>query len=218
MDCDFWNHRYAEPGFAYGTAPNAFLASLVLGIQPYAGSAPAPSPRRSLIRPGMRALAIADGEGRNGVWLAQQGLAVLSVDASDVGMGKARELARERKVELRTETADLFGWAWPDAEFDIVVAIFAHFPPGERARMHASMLRALVPGGVLILEAFAPKQLEYRSGGPRMPEMLYSVEHLRADFSGAQILMLEETLTELDEGPYHRGEAAVIRLVARRCP
>jgi 2-polyprenyl-3-methyl-5-hydroxy-6-metoxy-1,4-benzoquinol methylase len=199
MHSEFWNTRYAEPGYAYRTAPNAFLVS-----------------QARHMRSGMRVLAVADGEGRNGVWLAEQGLAVLSVDASDVGLRKAQALAAERNVALGTEIANLFDWVWPVAQFDVVVAIFAHFPPAHRARLHASMLRALRPCGLLILEAFTPQQLKYQSGGPRALEMLYSAETLRTDFADAEILELEETLTDLDEGPYHRGQAAVVRLLARR--
>jgi 2-polyprenyl-3-methyl-5-hydroxy-6-metoxy-1,4-benzoquinol methylase len=199
MHNEFWNARYAEPGYAYGTAPNAFLAS-----------------QARLLQPRTRALAVADGEGRNGVWLAEQGLDVLSVDASDVGLRKAQTLAAERQVALRTDVVNLFDWAWPEARFDVVVAIFAHFPPGERARMHASMLQALKPGGLLILEAFTPQQLQYQSGGPRAPEMLYTADMLRSDFAGAAIEELAETVTDLDEGPFHRGRAAVVRLLARR--
>jgi len=199
MNREFWNLRYAEPGYAYGTAPNAFLLS-----------------RSKYLRRGMRALAVADGEGRNGVWLAEQGLEVLSVDASDIGLRKAQALASERNVILQTEAADLSTWKWPTASFDVVVAIFAHFPPDQRAHVHALMLQALQPGGVLILEAFTPEQLQHQSGGPRVPEMLYSAELLRSDFAASEILELEETLTDLDEGPYHRGRAAVVRLLARR--
>lgn len=196
---EFWDQRYAEPGYAYGTEPNAFLAS-----------------QRHWLKPGMRALAVADGEGRNGVWLATQGLEVLSVDASAVGLAKARALARRRGVRIRTEQADLTRWDWPQAAFDVVAAIFIHFMPEHRTRMHRAMLAALAPGGLLILEAFTPRQLEYRSGGPPLREMLYTADMLRADFASAEILLLEETLTELHEGAYHRGTAAVVRLIARR--
>ena len=199
MSTEFWNNRYAEPGFAYGTEPNAFLVS-----------------QRSFLRPGMQALAVADGEGRNGVWLAQQGLDVLSVDASEVGLSKARELAADRGVRLRTERADLAAWTWPEAEYDVVVAIFIHFPPEMRARLHRAMLGALKPGGLLILEAFTPEQLNYKSGGPPVAEMLYTADTLRIDLAGAGIVSLEEHVTELAEGKYHRGPAAVVRLVARR--
>ncbi len=198
MTHDFWNARYAEPGFAYGTEPNAFLVS-----------------QKHHLKPGMKALAVADGEGRNGVWLAQQGLDVLSVDGSEVGLRKARELARSRGVSLRTELADLTTWQWPEQEFDLVVAIFIHFPPEFRARMHASMWRALRPGGVLMMEAFTPKQLEHKTGGPPVKEMLYTADMLREEFGNGEILQLEEILTGLNEGPYHRGTSAVVRLIVK---
>lgn len=196
---DFWNARYAEPGFAYGTEPNAFLVS-----------------QKQYFKPGMKALAVADGEGRNGVWLAEQGLDVLSVDASEVGLRKTRELATERGVVVRTEQADLAAWSWPVAGFDVVISIYAHFPPPVRPRLHRAMFNALKPGGVLLLEAFTPEQLKYKSGGPPVVEMLYSPEMLRADFDGASPLLLEEAVTDLAEGKYHRGPASVVRLVLRR--
>jgi cyclopropane fatty-acyl-phospholipid synthase-like methyltransferase len=199
MNNDFWNTRYAEAGYAYGTEPNAFLVS-----------------QGNHLKPGMQALAVADGEGRNGVWLAQQGLDVLSVDASAVGLRKARELAADRGVSIRTEQVDLTTWQWPEQEFDVVVAIYAHFPPGVRARMHRAMFEALKPGGVLILEAFTPDQLKYKSGGPPVAEMLYTADMLKIDFAGGEILQIQESITELAEGRYHRGPAAVVRLVLRR--
>jgi ubiquinone/menaquinone biosynthesis C-methylase UbiE len=193
MTHDFWNARYAEPGFAYGTEPNAFLVS-----------------QKHYLKPGMKTLAVADGEGRNGVWLAQQGLDVLSVDGSEVGLRKAQELARSR--------GDLTTWKWPEQEFDLVVVIFIHFMPEFRVRMHRQMLRALKPGGVLIMEAFTPKQLEYKTGGPPVKEMLYRADMLREEFRECEILRLEEILTGLNEGPYHRGTAAVVRLIVKHHP
>jgi SAM-dependent methyltransferase len=199
MSTDFWNSRYAESGYAYGTEPNAFLVA-----------------QKKYFRPGGKALAVADGEGRNGVWLAQQGLDVLSVDVSEAGLEKARELAADRGVRLRTERADLTTWTWPEAQYDLVAAIFIHFPPEVRARMHRAMFQALKPGGVLILEAFTPEQLEYRSGGPPLVEMLYTADMLRIDFAGGEFLGIEGLVTELAEGKYHRGPAAVVRLLLRR--
>lgn len=199
MTRDFWNTRYAESGYAYGTEPNAFLVSC-----------------SHYLKPGLQALAVADGEGRNGVWLAQQGLAVLSVDASEVGLRKTRELAADRGATLRTEQADLTTWPWPESAFDVVAAIYVHFPPEVRARMHRAMFNALRPGGVLILEAFTPEQLKYKSGGPPVAEMLYTAALLRIDFAGAEFLVLDECVTDLAEGKYHRGPAAVVRLVLRR--
>ena len=199
MMTEFWNARYGEPGFAYGTEPNAFLVA-----------------QKNLLRPGMKALAVADGEGRNGVWLAQQGLEVLSVDASDVGLRKAQQLAADRGVKLRTDRVDLTAWSWPEQEFDVVAAIFVHFPPEVRARLHRRMFEALRPGGTLILEAFTPAQLGYKSGGPPVLEMLYTADMLRIDFAGAEILQIDESIADLEEGKYHRGPGAVVRLVLRR--
>jgi len=199
MPTDFWNSRYAEPGYAYGTEPNAFLVS-----------------QKKYLKPGGKALAVADGEGRNGVWLAQQGLDVLSVDISEIGLCKTHELAADRGVAIRTEKADLITWQWPVQKFDIVVAIYAHFPPEVRARLHRRMFEALKPGGVLILEAFTPEQLKYKTGGPPVAEMLYTADMLHIDFAGGEILHIEEVITELAEGKYHRGPGAVVRLVLRR--
>jgi SAM-dependent methyltransferase len=213
---DFWNSRFAEPGYAYGTEPNTFLVS-----------------QKHHLMPGLKALAVGDGEGRNGVWLAQQGLDVLSVDGSDVGLRKAQELAKSRGIDvrdarmprrpgmagsgaIRTELADLTRWQWPENEFDIVAAIFIHFPPEHRARMHEKMLRALKPGGVLIMEAFTLEQLECKTGGPPVREMLYTAEMLRDEFSKGEILLLQQMLTDLHEGPYHLGTASVVRLVVKR--
>ncbi len=199
MSTDFWNSRYAEPGFAYGTEPNAFLVS-----------------QKKYLKSGGKALAVADGEGRNGVWLAQQGLEVLSVDASEVGLRKTQELAADGGVKIRTEKVELTTWVWPEQKFDIVAAIYVHFPPAVRAHLHRRMFEALKPGGILILEAFTPAQLNHKSGGPPVLEMLYSVDMLRVDFAGGEILLLEEVTTDLTEGKYHHGPAAVVRLVVRR--
>jgi 2-polyprenyl-3-methyl-5-hydroxy-6-metoxy-1,4-benzoquinol methylase len=196
---EFWDRRYAAEDYAYGTEPNAFLVS-----------------QAGLLRRGMRCLAVGDGEGRNGVWLAEQGMEVTSVDSSSVGLGKARALAASRGVHVRTECVDLFTWSWPQQAFDCVVAIFVHFPPEHRARLHRAMWEALVPGGLVIMEAFTPDQLQYKSGGPPVREMLYTLDTLKADFPDGRRLLLEEQTTELSEGTYHRGTAAVVRLVVQK--
>ncbi|OOG24822.1 SAM-dependent methyltransferase [Thioalkalivibrio denitrificans] len=196
---DFWNERYQGPGFAYGDRPNAFLVA-----------------HSRLYRPGQRVLAVADGEGRNGVWLAERGLQVLSVDVSEVGLSKARALAADRGVSLETACADLAEWDWPQGAFDHVVSIFAHFPPDVRQQIHRAMLNALKPGGLLLLEAFSPEQMDYDSGGPRDPMMLYSAVMLREDFVDGDIEEIGETLTRLDEGSWHQGTAAVTRALVRR--
>ncbi len=194
-----WNDKYGQVDFLYGTHPNEFLVSQVYRLTP-----------------GSRVLVLGDGEGRNGVWLAQQGLDVLSVDQSAVGLAKTRELAAQRGVPIRTEQTDLTTWKWPENEFDVVAAIFIHFPSAVRAQMHARMVTALKPGGVLILEAFTPKQLEYKTGGPQDLDRLYTADMLRNDFGMGERLLLEEAITGLSEGPYHHGQSAVVRLVLRK--
>ncbi|MHB8742903.1 MAG: SAM-dependent methyltransferase [Sulfuricaulis sp.] len=198
---DFWDQRFSGADYTYGTEPNAFLVS-----------------QKQYCQRGMQAIAVADGEGRNGVWLAQQGLDVLSVDGSKVGLHKAQELARRRGVSIRTEWAELTTWKWPEQKFDLVAAIFIHFPPEHRARLHKKMLGALKPGGILIMEAFTPAQLQYKTGGPGARELLYTAEMLRQDFIEAKILQQQEVLTELAEGVGHRGQAAVVRLVLQANP
>jgi SAM-dependent methyltransferase len=195
-----WNQRFDTEDYVYGTEPNDFLKEQC----------------RKLARPGMRALSIGDGEGRNGVWLAQQGLNVLAVDSSDVGLRKAERLAKSRNTRIETVCQDLLAWDWPKAEFDLAAAIFIHFRPEARRAVHASLMEALRPGGVLILEAFRPAQLDFHSGGPKDADLLYTAEMLAEDFAEADILELEETLRELDEGPFHQGTAAVVRLAARK--
>ena len=199
----FWDKRYGESGYAYGTEANQFLIK-----------------QQHRFKPRMKTLVVGDGEGRNGVWLASQGLDVLSIDISLVGLKKAEALATQHQVKIQTECADLTSWQWPKATYDLVVAIYLHFDPEVRQRMHRSMLEALKPAGLLILEAFNPKQLEYQakynSGGPKITEMLYEPEMLQQDFEGGKILELTETITELREGEYHQGKASVIRLILQQ--
>ena len=194
-----WNDRFAGDEYVYGTQPNAFLVE-----QAY------------LLFPGAQVLVPGDGEGRNGVWLAGQGMHVLSVDGSPVGLEKARRLARERGVSITTETADLTAWDWPTEHFDAVVSLFLHLGPPERAEVHSKMISALRSGGILILEAFRLEQLGYASGGPKDPALLYAADRLRVDFNSLDILLLEEQLTTLNEGALHSGPGATVRLVARK--
>lgn len=196
---DFWEERYSEEGYAYGTAANEFLMS-----------------QQHRLKPGMKCLAVGDGEGRNGVWLAEQGLDVLSVDYSSVGVAKAGQLAASRNVSLKTECVDLTQWQWPVNEFDLVVAIFVHFNPELRPALHRNMLAALKPGGIIILEAYDKGQLQYKTGGPPVEEMLYSEAILKEDFAAAETLHAEHAIVELNEGKYHKGISSVLRWVVRK--
>ena len=200
---EFWDQRYGEPGKSFGTQPNAFLAS-----------------QAGFFRTGQHVLVPGDGEGRNGVWLAQQGLVVDTVDASSNGAANARALAAKRGVALNAVAADLTEWPWPVAHYDAVVSIFLHLPQAIRAGLHAKMLAALKPGGVIVLEAYATGQLHHQKagtvGGPQNLDGLFSAEILRADFSAAEIVSLGEVETTIDEGTRHRGPSSVVRLIARR--
>lgn len=195
-----WNERYAGEEYHFGTEPNAFLAS-----------------QRDRLKPGMHCLAVADGEGRNGVWLAEQGLQVLSVDSSSVAVAKARALAQGRGVALDVELADLTQWDWGCEKFDLVVAIFIQFvPPALREQMFSDIKHCLKPGGLLLLQGYTPRQLEYRTGGPSQIENLYTEAGLRESFSDMEILHLAEHDSLIHEGAGHDGMSALIDMVARK--
>ena len=195
-----WDERYAQDGYLFGTEPNEFLVS-----------------QRRWLKPGMSCLAVADGEGRNGVWLAQQGLHVLSVEASAVALEKAKKLARQRGVAIDFEQADLAHWQWDENRFDVVAAIFIQFaPPALREQMFAGIRRCLKPGGLLLLQGYTPRQLEYKTGGPGVAENLYTARLLRGQFAALEILHLAEHDSEIREGKGHAGMSALVDLVARR--
>ena len=195
-----WDARYAGDAYLFGTEPNGFLAS-----------------QHALLSPGMRCLAVADGEGRNGVWLAQQGLEVVSAEASPVALNKARKLAAQRGVAIDFRQVDLLQWDWGEACYDTVVAIFIQFTgPAERACMFAQIKRCLKPGGLLLLEGYTPRQLEYRTGGPSQVENLYTEAMLRDAFCDFEILHLREHDSDIREGSGHSGMSALIDLVARK--
>ena len=199
-ELDRWNGRYEAQEYVFGTAPNAFLASN--------------APR---LRRGQRALCVADGEGRNSVWLAGQGLDVTAFDFSPVGVAKARRLAQARGVSVRYEVASVYEWSWPVAAFDVVAAIFVQFAePPMRAFMFERMARALKPGGLLLIEGYTPRQLQYGTGGPKQVDQLYTEALLRESFPGYEVLELRDYEAELDEGSRHRGMSAVIDFVARK--
>jgi len=193
-----WDARYAGEAFLFGEAPNAFLAR-----------------QAARLAVGASALAVADGEGRNGVWLAEQGLDVLSLDASAVAQQKAARLAQQRGVSLRLELADLGVWPFPDAQFDVVAGIFIQFAgPDLRPRIFDGMKRALKPGGLLLIEGYGPRQLEYRTGGPSNLENLYTEAMLRDAFSDLEIIELRAYDAVIEEGAGHRGVSALVDLVA----
>jgi len=195
-----WDERYASEDYLFGTEPNEFLVSQL-----------------DLLKPGMSCLAVADGEGRNGVWLAQQGLRVLSVEASAVALDKAKKLARQRGVAIDFEQADVAHWQWGENRFDAVAAIFIQFaPPALREQMFAGIKRCLKPGGLLLLQGYTPRQLEYKTGGPPAAENMYTLELLHNAFGDMEIMHLREHDGHIGEGTGHSGMSALIDLVARK--
>jgi len=194
-----WDERFSQPEPVYGEAPNCYLQSQAFRL-----------------KPGMKALVPADGYGRNGIWLAKLGLQVHTVDLSPVGVERARKAALNAGVDVTMEVADLATWKWPVAEFDAVVTVFFHLPPEVRSRIHGAMLHTLKPGGIVILQAFTPAQLQFTSGGPKQMDLLYTAVMLRKDFADAETLQLEEKEVQLNEGHMHRGPAAVVQAVFRK--
>lgn len=195
-----WNRRFADADYLFGTAPNDWLRE-------HAAVWPA----------GARVLSVADGEGRNSVWLAGRGLVVDAFDIAEVGVAKARRLAAEQGVSVNFTVADCDSYAWPQAAFDGVAAIFVQFAdPDLRARLFAHIVQSLKPGGTLVLQGYTPRQLEYRTGGPPLVSHLYTEPMLRAAFDELDIQTLREYDADVAEGRGHNGRSALIGLVARR--
>jgi len=197
---DFWDERYDGEDYVFGQEPNVWMAA-----------------NEDLFAPGMNVLLPGDGEGRNGVWLAERGLHVTTVDASPVGVEKARKLAAARGVEIDIQIADLRDWDAPEGEFDLLVLAFLHVGPGDRSELHRKLAQTLKPGGLLLLEGFTPDHLGHGKGGPKDTRMMLTEERLRDDFEGLlDIEHLEAMKTELPASERHGGPAAVIRLRGRR--
>jgi len=195
---DFWNERYAQQEFVYGKEPNVFLAQSLRQL-----------PLGKIILP-------CEGEGRNAVFAAQLGWVVDAYDMSEAGKSKAMNLAQAQDVSINYTIEDANQIDFPENGADVVAFIYAHFPASIRQQIHQKALRWLKPGGIIILEAFNPDQLNKETGGPKELSMLYDEEMLRSDFQDSRIELLESLEIELNEGIYHSGKADVVRLIARK--
>ncbi|MBK9081394.1 MAG: class I SAM-dependent methyltransferase [Rhizobiales bacterium] len=194
-----WETRFSGVDYVFGEAPSAFLVA-----------------HRDLLPRAGRALAVADGEGRNGVFLAERGLDVVSTDFSPSAQAKARALAARRGVGLDLVRADAHDWDYPPAAFDVVIDIFTQFStPDLRARKWAGVRRALKPGGLLLLEGYTPDQIAHGTGGPRDPAQLYTRELLEREFAWLASREIRAYETVLSEGAGHSGPSAVIDLIGR---
>lgn len=195
-----WNNRFAKEAYVFGTEPNEWLQR-----------------QASVFAAASKILCVADGEGRNSVWLAKQGHHVDAFDISDVGVAKARRLAQDCGVNVNFAVAGCDDFAWPKEQYDGVAAIFVQFADPElRARMFEKIVQSLRPGGLLVLVGYTLKQVDYGTGGPSVLSHLYTSEMLRSAFSALEIKVLEEYEPDLFEGDGHMGRSAVIGLVGRR--
>ena len=192
-----WDQRYSEDQYAYGTEPNEFLAA-------YASKLKGP------------ALCLAEGEGRNGVFLATLGLQVTGIDSSEIGLAKAQKLAQSKKVSIETIVADLSDFDLGENAYQSIVSIFAHFPRDLRRSLYARCLKALQPGGIFLLEAYTEEQLSFGTGGPKDRDMLVTLDSLKEDFQGCEIELLQRIERQVVEGTYHTGLASVAQFIARK--
>ena len=193
-----WDERYAEAEFAYGTQPSAFLAAVACRI------------------PDGPVLCLAEGQGRNAVFLARIGHHVTAVDQSAVGLARAHDLAAEHGVEIECVAADLADFVIQPEAWAGIVSIWAHLPPALRAAVNRRAVAGLRPGGIMVVEAYAPRQLSFGTGGPRVAELLVPRPALEAELAGLEFILAQEAEREVVEGKYHRGMAAVVQVLARK--
>jgi SAM-dependent methyltransferase len=199
MSAEFWNERYSASDLVYGKAPNEFLASMADRF-PSSG----------------HALDIGAGEGRNALFLASRGFDVVAVDQSQAGLKKAQQLAEERRLTLHTRTADLQEFDAEQDSFDVITSIFCHLPAVLRAAMHKRLSHWLKPGGVFLLEAYAPDQIERGTGGPKDPSLLAPLEMILGEIAGLEIEHQAALVRDVSEGSFHTGEASVVQVLARK--
>ena len=198
---EFWNKRFEKEEFIFGKEPNEYLALQAT----------------THLKPNQKVLCIADGEGRNGVWLAKQGMQVVGFDVSDIALKKAKQFAKENQVEIVYSLSDTDGFNWQENTYDAVIGIFIQFAePQMRARIFKQVYKALKPGGILILQGYTLKQLEYKTGGPSLKDHLYTEDIIRELAKEFQILDLRCYEQELNEGARHAGISALLGLVAKK--
>lgn len=189
-----WDERYARQEYIYGTEPNSFLKEKLLSL-----------------RPG-RILFPAEGEGRNAVFAATLGWESYAFDQSSEGQKKAIQLAKKKSVSINYFIQSLDEWNPEPDQYDCIALIFVHLPEELRKRVHQSAIKALKPGGIIILEGFSINQLKRESGGPKAPEMLFTIDQIISDFGKQSEFEIMETQITLNEGPLHQGLAEVIQL------
>ena len=196
---NIWDQRYATDSYVYGTQANDFLHSVAERLPDNA-----------------KVLCLAEGEGRNAVYLAERGHRVLAVDASRVGLGKAQRLADQRQVRIECAIVDLAEYELEAQDWDVIVSIFVHLPPPVRRKLHRQVVAGLRPGGLYILEAYRPEQLRYATGGPPVAELMMNLKDLQQELDGLTWLHAAELDREVNEGQLHHGIGAVVQLLAQK--
>jgi hypothetical protein len=194
----FWDARYQQEDFVYGTAPNRFLAEQLAGMKPG------------------KILFPLEGEGRNAVYAASLGWEVDCFDFSQHARNKALSLAASRQLTINYQLAEPEQFNWPNQHYDCIGLFYAHLPEKERQYLHKTVMKSLEIGGILLLEAFDLTQLGRTSGGPKDAGLLYSTEILEKDFAQLRNRRIERLALSLDEGPGHQGEAVVLRMAGMR--
>lgn len=199
MDINFWNTRYKEAEFAYGTEPNDFLKSKI-----------------QVFKPNSKILCLAEGEGRNAVFLAEHKHDVTAVDYSQEGLNKLQKFAYDKNLTIETVCIDLNHYKIEENTWDAIICIFGHFPEPLRKTVFKQIYKGLNKGGVFLMEAYHKDQLNYKTGGPQVAELLYSAEELQHDFSEFETISIETSIKEIEEGKYHKGTSAVIQVIAEK--
>ncbi len=193
-----WDQRYDSKAYAYGTQPNDFLVSMVDKL------------------PIGKILCLAEGEGRNAVWLAEQGNEVTAVDASEIGLQKARKLAKTHGVKIMTVHADLADYDIGIQQWDAIISIFCHLPSKLQQSVHRRCVEGLRVKGMMLLEAYTPLQLKYKTGGPPTEDMMMNVQSLSIELIRLEFLHLQEHVREIHEGEFHNGTGAVVQVLAKK--
>lgn len=196
---EFWNDRYSDNKYVYGEKPNDFLVESL-----------------EYFKDGSNILCIAEGEGRNAVFLATKGFNVTAVDQSSAGREKALNLAQKNNVHINYEVADLRNYNFGENIWDVIISIFAHTPYDVREHVHSSVKKALKEKGIFLLEGYNLKQLQYKTGGPKNEDMLFSKENLESDFAGFEILLSQDFIRHINEGEFHNGDSSVTQFIARK--
>lgn len=196
---EFWNERFKNQDYMYGVHVNDFLKE-----------------QAHRIEEGGKVLNLAEGEGRNAVYLAEQGYDVRGVDFSAHGRDKAMKLAQQRNVVIAYELADLTTYDMGASNWDAIVSIFCHMHETERPGLYRSIKQALKPGGLFVQEVYNKKQLAYGTGGPGDPAHLGSLQELKEAFEGFEVILAQDIEREIHEGEFHFGNSAVTQFIARK--